>query len=216
MNRIARNLLIAAPLSLAALTMTPGTATAETPAPTPGPVIVMPSEPVNPGPGDIANPAPTPPEDIANPEPTEPDPAPVPDDKAPLPQDDPNPAPEGPGDITDTPDCTHGCQEDPTPDFPLDSGEGDDGEDEPDFPLDGGCFEGCDLPEDEPTTENDDTDVARFVTEVAGITTPNRVDAGLGNNDDTGLELTWLLAGGALVTAGGATLVARKKAQAKA
>jgi len=211
MNRIARTLLIAAPLSLAALTMTPGTATAETP----GPIIAMPSEPDQPAPDDIANPAPVPPEDIANPTPTpEPDPAPVPDDKAPLPQDDPNPAPEGPGDITDTPDCTHGCDEDPTPDFPLDSGEGDDGEEEPDFPLDGGCFEGCDLPEDEPTT--DDTDVAHFVTEVAGITTPNRVDAGLGANDDNGLELTWLLAGGALVTAGGATLVARKKAQSKA
>ncbi len=153
MNRIARTLFVALPLSAAALTLSTGTATADTP----GPVIVMPSEPGDPGPKDIAN-----------------------------------PTPEGPGDITDTPD------------LPLDSGEGDDGEEEPDFPLDGGCFEGCDLPEDETTTDD---------TEVAGITTPNRVDAGVGANDDTGLQLTWLLAGGALVTAGGATLVARKEAQ---
>lgn len=212
MNRIARTFLIAAPLSLAALTMTPGTANAESQN---GPIIVMPSEPVEP-PQDIANPAPVPPKDIANPTPApEPDPAPVPDDKAPVPQDEPNPAPEGPGDITDVPDCTHGCDEDPTPDFPLDSGEGDDGEEDPDFPLDGGCFEGCDLPEDEttPTDGTDDTDVARFVTEVAGITTPTRVDAGLGENNDNGLELTWLLASGALVTAGGAAFAARKKAR---
>lgn len=212
MNRIARTALIALPLSVAALTATTGTAHAETPAPNPGPVIVMPSEPADPGPQDIANPAPVPPKDIANPEPVDPDPAPVPDDKAPAPQDDPNPAPEGPGDITDTPDCTHGCDEDPTPDFPLDSGEGDGGEDEPDFPLDGGCFEGCDLPEEE-TTPTDDTDVARFVTEVSGITTPNRVDAGLGTTGDNGLELTWLLAGGALVTASGAAFAARKRAR---
>jgi outer membrane biosynthesis protein TonB len=214
MNRIARTLLIAAPLSLAALTMTPGTATAETPAPNPGPVIVLPSEPVDPEPMDIANPtpAPQPPKDIANPTPA---PQPPKDIANPDPAPQPNPGPEGPGEITDVPDCTHGCGEDPTPDLPLDSGEGNDDEDF-DFPLDGGCFEDCDLPEDETTSGTDDTDVARFVTEVAGVTTPTRVDAGLGTNDDNGLQLTWLLASGALVTAGGATLVARKKAQTKA
>jgi len=196
MNRIARTLLIAAPLSLAALTMTPGTATAETP----GPIIAMPSEPDQPAPDDIANPAPVPPEDIANPEPTEPDPAPVPDDKAPLPQDDPNPAPEGPGDITDTPDCTHGCDEDPTPDFPLDNGEGDDGEEDP----------------EEPNGAPEETDeVATPQAPADSFTTPNRVDAGLGANDDNGLELTWLLAGGALVTASGAAFAARKRARSR-
>lgn len=210
MNRIARNLIIAAPLSLAALTMSPGAASAETPAPNPGPVIVLPAEPVDPAPKDIAVPAPQPPKDIANPVPNpDPHPAPVPDDKAPVPPKDDQPeGPEVNDEITDVPDCTHGCNEDPTPDLPLDSGEGQDDEDF-DFPLDGGCFEDCDLPEEPATEDTGDTEVAQFET---GITTPTRVDAGL-SEDDNGLNLTWLLASGALVTAGGAALVARKKAQ---
>jgi len=206
MNRIARNLIIALPLSAAALTMSTGAASAETPAPTPGPVIVLPAEPVEP-PQDFGNPAPVPPKEIANPTPApQPDPGPqLPDDKAPVPQDEPNPAPEAPGEITDVPDCTHGCDGDDTPD---DKAGPHDGEDEFDFPLDGGCFEDCDLPEEETTPE--DTEVATFRT----FTTPTRVDAGLGEHDDNGLQLTWLLASGALVTVGGATLVARKRAQA--
>ncbi len=202
MNRIARSFLIALPLSVAALTMAPGTASAETPAPVPGPIIAMPSEPDQPGPKDIANPtpAPQPPKDIENPEPVEPDPAPVPDDKAPAPQDDPNPAPEGPGDITDTTDCTHGCNEDPTPDLPLDSGDGDTGEEDP----------------EEPNGAPEETDeVAAPQAPADSFTTPTRVDAGLGQSDDNGVELTWLLAGGALVTASGAALAARKRANSR-
>jgi len=203
MNRIARNLIIALPLSAAALTFGAGAASADTPAP--GPVIVLPA-----GPGDPA------PMGIDNPEPA-PEPAPVPDDKAPVPpkDDEPNPGPQvpGPGDeITDVPDCTHGCDGDGIPDDKDGPNDGDDF----DFPLDGGCFEDCDLPEEDPTPE-DDTEVAKFVTEVAPVTTPTRVDAGLGTTndiDDNGLQLTWLLASGALVTVGGATLVARKRVQA--
>jgi hypothetical protein len=201
MNRIARTLITALPLSAAALSFSTGIAHAETPAPAPGPVIVLPAEPVEP-PSDFANPTPAPPKDIANP-----DPAPEPE---------PNPAPETSDEITDVPDCTHGCQEDPTPDLPLDNGDGGEGEETPDFPLDGGCFSDCDLPEepaDEPkeTEEVDapEEEVANFRT----FTTPTRVDAGLADHDDNGLQLTWLLASGALVTAGGATLVARKRAQ---
>lgn len=199
MNRIIRDLIIAAPLATVALTMAPGVANAETPAPTPGPVIVLPAEPGDPGPKDIAIPAPVPPQDIANPDPApEPDPEPVPDDKAPAPHEDP--VPEGPDEITDVPGCTHGCGEDQTPEFPLD----------------GGCFEDCDLPEEpgaedtEDTKEIDDTEVASF------YTTPTRIDAGLGANEDDGLQLTWLLASGALVTVGGAAFVARKRARSNA
>ncbi|MCX6395255.1 MAG: hypothetical protein NTV23_02070 [Propionibacteriales bacterium] len=195
MNRTIRTLIIAGPLAAAALTLTPGVASAETPAPHPGPVIVMPAEPGDPAPKDIAIPEPQP----------EPGPQ-VPDDKAPVPPKDtePDPAPEVPDhndDITDVPNCTHGCGDDETPDFPLDSG----------------CFEDCDLPEEPQDETPKGTQGAPEApqNQDTGIVTPTRVDAGLGSplaeNDGSGLDLSFVLIGGALVTATGAAYAARAR-----
>lgn len=201
MNRIIRTLVITGPLATAILTMAPGAASAETPAPNPGPVIVLPAEPVDPGPKDIANPAPKPPKDIANPEP-QPEPGPqVPDDKAPVPPKDDEPeVPDHNDEITDVPDCTHGCDEDPTPDFPLDSG----------------CFEGCDLPEEpQDGTPGKNAGAPEAPQEETGIAVPTRVDAGLDSlttsQDENGIDLSFVLIGGALVTATGAAYAARAR-----
>lgn len=201
MNRIIRTLAITAPLATAVLTMTPGVASAETPAPNPGPVIVLPAEPADPAPKDIAIPAPKPPKDIANPEP-QPVPGPqVPDDKALVPPKDDEPEVPGPGEITDVPDCTHGCEGDPTPDFPLD----------------GGCFEGCDLPEEPQDPAPGKNGGAPQGGPETGIVTPTRVDAGLEGSstsqDPNGMDLTFVLIGGALVTATGAAYAARARSR---
>jgi hypothetical protein len=44
---------------------------------------------------------------------------------------------------------------------------------------------------------------------------PNRIDAGAGSSDE-GMELAWLLAGGALVTATGAAYAVRRRARTSA
>ncbi len=206
MNRIVRNLIVAAPLAAAALVMAPGTASAVEP----GPVIVLPAGPGDPKPMDFAAPAvptqPDGPDEFSNgaPEPTHPKPNTPqgPDDKAPAPkpQDpqgpdefsngEPEPTrPDGPDDLTAPEPCpTHGeCTT------------GDEPADEPDQ----GCFEGCDLPEE----PSDSTDT---------IARPTRIDAGTGATGEDSLELTWLLAGGALVTASGAAFAARARARSKA
>ncbi|MEO6472222.1 MAG: hypothetical protein ABIR57_09830 [Aeromicrobium sp.] len=174
MNRIIRNLIVAAPLATAAFAMTPAVAMASEP----GPVIVLPADTdPQPGPDDKA-PAPKPtkpkgPQDIAPaPKPKGPGdiaPAPKdpkgPNDKAPLPK---PKDPKGPGDLTSPKPCpTHGV--DCTPD------------------------------KDEPADGTDSLEV------------PTRIDAGVADDEQDGIDLTWLLVGGAAVTASGAAFAARNR-----
>lgn len=195
MNSIIRNLIVAVPLATAALMVAPVAAQAD------GydTIIIQPNG-GDPKPLDIANPTPAPtqpegPDEVSNgaPKPTHPKP-----NHPTGPGDITNPTPEpdqphdGPGDITDTPDCTHGCGED-VPDDKAGPN-----------PQDEGCFEGCDLPED-PAGPTGDTDP---------ITTPTRVDAGLAaQTDNDGHDLSFVLIGGALVTASGAAYAARARAR---
>ncbi|MGY2875008.1 hypothetical protein ACVW00_002198 [Marmoricola sp. URHA0025 HA25] len=54
---------------------------------------------------------------------------------------------------------------------------------------------------------------------VSSIALPTRIDAGLApaaHHEHSGLELSWVLAGGALVTATGAAFAARRRGQASA
>ena len=168
MNSIIRNLIIAAPLATAALTMVPTGAMASE-----GPVdiIVKPHTDPQPNIDKIAIPKPEvePKDKIALPKPKPPV---GPDDKV-----GPKPKPthpDGPDDITNPEPCpTHG-----------DCGDDKDG------PNNGGGD----------PTPGDKVDV------------PTRVDAGQASvQSDSGLELSWLLAGGALVTATGAAVAVRAR-----
>lgn len=189
MNSTIRNLIIAAPLATAAFTMVPAAAMATEP----GPVIVLPPH-TDPEPDlDV----------IAAPKPVEPK---DPQDKAPAPKptkpkgpgDITNPEPEpthpdGPGDITNPEPCpTHGvdCTDD---DGPKDG-------DEPNGGGNGGGEE-----------KNSVDDVADTVE------LPNRIDAGLASEEqDNGLDLAWLFAGGLAVTASGAAFAVRKRTRGNA
>lgn len=179
MKSIIRNLIVAAPLATAALTMVPTSATAAD-----GPIIIAQPD-TEPKIDDIAIPEPKPidPKDkIALPEPKPPV-----DDKAPKPK---PTQPDGPDGITNPEPCpTHGSC----------------GNDDKDGPSNGGGDDGSD----------DDSTPAAEVNKVQAddtIVLPNRIDAGLAaEQSDDGLELTWLLAGGALVTATGAALALRTR-----
>ena len=169
MNSIIRNLIVAAPLATAALTMVPTSAMASD---APVDIIVKPHVDPQPNIDKIAIPKPEvePKDKIALPEPKDPV---GPEDKA-----GPKPGPvqpDGPDDITNPEPCpTHG-----------DCGDDKDG------PNDGGGKD---------NTPGDKVDV------------PTRIDAGLADEQsDSGLELTWLLAGGALVTATGAAVALRAR-----
>ena len=202
MNTTIRNLIVAAPLAFAALTMTPGVASADDmvivlpPAdPHPGPVIALPEPeptpdpvPVPQGPGDIALPEPGPvgpqgPGDLTNPEPG---PGPQGPDDLTAPEPDPT-HPDGPDDLTAPEPCpTHGvvCGGEDVPE----------GEDGGDGGSDGEGEHGAPAP-------SFDTD---------SIAVPTRIDAGAGSSDQDGLELSWLLASGALVTVSGAAFAAKR------
>jgi hypothetical protein len=197
MNATIRNLMIAAPLATAALTMVPAAAMATEP----GPVIIVPPhtdpkpdldiapapKPTKPkGPSDLA-PAPKPtkpkgPSDLADaPKPKGPK-GPGDLSDAPKPQD-----PKGPGDLTNPEPCpTHGVDCTPDKDVP-------DNGDEPNGGNGGGT--------------NDAADV------VDTVEVPNRVDAGLASEEqqDGGLDLAWLFAGGLAVTASGVAFAVRKR-----
>lgn len=111
-----------------------------------------------------------------------------------------NPTPEpgpvdhdGPDEIANPTCPTHGGGEDCIPD----NDGGGNGEDEPaDKPGHNGG--------NQPTGE------------VRSIALPTRIDAGVAPAADGGLELTWVLAGGALVTASGAAFAARSRARSRA
>ena len=182
MNRIIRNLIVAAPLATAALTMVPTSAMASE-----GPIIIAqphtdPQPPID----KIAAPEPEPvePKDKA----ALPKPKPPVDDKV-GPKPKPT-QPDGPDVITNPEPCpTHGdC--------------GNDDKDGPNEGDGGGDDSSTDTPVKKVNkVQADDT-----------IVVPNRVDAGLAaEQTDEGLELAWLLAGGALVTAGGAALALRAR-----
>jgi hypothetical protein len=104
----------------------------------------------------------------------------------PTPDDDPT-GPTGPGDLTAPQPCpTHG----------VDCG-GDDGDDDGDASDKG----------DDGSHDGQGGDSVQYVA------LPTRIDAGLApaaSSDGNGLELTWLLAGGALVTASGAAFATRR------
>ncbi|VXC42697.1 hypothetical protein [Aeromicrobium sp. 9AM] len=185
MKSIIRNLIIAAPLATAALTMVPASAMA-----TDGPVIIAQPH-TDPDPiDDIAIPKPKPPvepkDKIALPKPKPPV---GPDDKV-----GPKPKPthpDGPDVITNPQPCpTHGtCGDNDDKDGPKGGGGKDD--------------------------SSDDTKPAADVAEVESTETvevPTRIDAGLADEQtEGGLDLAWLLAGGALVTASGAAVALRAR-----
>ncbi|MBO9520850.1 MAG: hypothetical protein J7518_04875 [Nocardioidaceae bacterium] len=205
LTRTAAQLTVATGLAAAALTMsTAVTAHAED-----GPVIVLPPNTGDPKPMDFDNPTPTP------------DPQDGPKDKAPVPQPDPQdgpkdkapkpkPKPTGPGDIAQPED-----DQDPT-------GPGDLTNPQP-CPTHGvDC--GGDKGGDQPKTEKPHAKkpAARPATKPVietGPVTPTRVHAGLAGDtqqqEQGGLDLTWLLVGGALVTAGGTAYVVRRKRTAQ-
>ena len=182
MNTTIRNLMIAAPLAAAALTMVPAAAMASEP----GPVIIVQPH-TDPQPDlDI----------VAAPEPVKPK---GPQDKAPLPKpeapDDkvgpaPKPTqPDGPDVITNPQPCpTHGVDCTPDKDEPTDGDEPNGGESK--------------------SSVDDVVDTLEL---------PNRVDAGLAaEQQDEGLDIAWLFAGGLAVTASGVAFAVRKRTGAKA
>lgn len=189
MNTTIRNLIIAAPLATAALTMVPAAAMATEP----GPVIIVQPH-TDPKPElDIAAPAP---------EPVKPkgpqDKAPAPKPEAPDDKLGPKPKPtqpDGPDVITNPEPCpTHGV--DCTPD------------DEP---------KGGDEPNDEPNGGNGGEEKNSVDDVVDTVELPNRVDAGLASEQpDGGMELAWLFAGGLAVTASGVAFAVRKRTRGNA
>jgi len=182
MNTTIRNLMIAAPLATAALTMVPAAAMASEPG-----LVVVAQPHTDPQPDlDI----------VAAPESVKPK---GPQDKAPLPKpeapDDkvgpaPKPTqPDGPDVITNPQPCpTHGVDCTPDKDEPTDGDEPNGGE-----------------------SKNSVDDV------VDTLQLPNRVDAGLAaEQQDEGLDIAWLFAGGLAVTASGVAFAVRKRTSAKA
>jgi len=119
------------------------------------------------------------------------DPQPDLDIKAPAPK--PTP-PKGPADLSDA----------PKPDKPKGPGDLSDAP-KPDKPTDGGG-------NGESKNSVDDVVDARDAVEL-----PNRVDAGLASEQqDAGLDLAWLFAGGLAVTASGAAFAVRRRTRGNA
>lgn len=109
----------------------------------------------------------------------------------------PDPKPEGPGDLTAPQPCpTHGV---------VCGGNGGHGDSGDKGGNGGHAGNHTGHPTDHPTGQ------------VHSIALPTRIDAGLApaqDEDATSLELTWLLAGGAVVTASGAAFAARRRVRA--
>lgn len=178
MNSTIRNLIIAAPLATAALTMVPTSAMA-----TEGPVNIIAQPHTDPQPLDnIAIPEPEPAEPIDKIAAPKPKP-PVDDKVGPKPK---PTQPDGPDVITNPEPCpTHG----------------DCGDDDKDGPGNGGGDDSSDETDKVNKIQADDT-----------VEVPSRIDAGLAaEQSDGSLDLAWLLAGGALVTASGAALALRAR-----
>ncbi|KRC53842.1 MULTISPECIES: hypothetical protein [unclassified Nocardioides] len=220
-TRTALRLLIATPLAASAIAFGGGVAHADV---NPnGPVVIaQPDAPK--GPGDIANPTPTPQPDPPAPQPQGPgdiaqpdkgdDPKPQPnpqgpgDIKNPNGGGDPEPNPHGPGDITNPEDG-----DDPKPDGPDDITNPVDG-DKPDQPEDNPA-EDADLD----TDFGDGVDVANgggLIADTSDVEVPSRIDAGAASadtQDEQGMSLVWVLAGGGVVTAAGSVLARQRLAR---
>lgn len=189
MNRIIRNLIVAAPLATAALTIVPTSAMASD-----GPVIIVkphtdPQPPID----KLAIPKPKPPvepkDKVAIPKPKPPV---EPKDKvAPKPK---PTQPDAPDVLTNPEPCpTHGVDCTPGNDDKLGPNNG------------GGNGGGDDDSSDQTPAEKVSADVKTDAVEL-----PTRIDAGLAaEQSDEGIELAWLLAGGAVVTATGAAFALR-------
>ena len=189
MNKTIRNLIIAAPLAAGALTLAPAAAMASEP----GPVIVLPPAQPDPQPNDqILAPAP---------QPTDPK---GPQDKAPAPK--PS-KPKGPGDLAPAPKPQGPGDLGPAPKPHDPKGPGDITNPKP-CPTHGvDCTDG-----DEPTGGDDGGNGGQGSTDpVDSVAVPTRIDAGLAADEQDGFELTWLLVGGAVVTATGAGFAARNR-----
>ena len=168
MNSIIRNLIVAAPLATAALTMVPTSAMASD---GPDNIIVQPHTDPQPPVDKLAIPKPKPPVE--------------PQDKIALPK--PKP-PVGPEDKV-------GPKPKPTPPDAAD-----DFTNPQPCPTHGDCGDDKDGPNDGGGDDSSTIDV------------PTRVDAGQAvEQSEGGLELAWLLAGGALVTATGAAVAVRAR-----
>ncbi|MEV7396597.1 hypothetical protein [Aeromicrobium sp. NPDC092404] len=190
MNSTIRNLIIAAPLATVAATMVPAAAMATEPGPV---IIVQPKA------------DPTPDLDIAPaPKPTQPK---GPGDLAPAPK---PTQPKGPGDLSDA----------PKPDGPKGPGDLSDAP-KPDGPKGPGDLLDAPKPKDPeaPGDKGGDTPKGgnaggnETVPAADTFTVPNRVDAGLAaeQQQDGGLDLAWLFAGGLAVTASGVAFAARRR-----
>ncbi len=210
-TRTALRLLVATPIAVSAIAFGSGVAHADGFEPN-GPIVI--ANPEGPkGPGDIANPEPEPQPDPPAPEPQGPGDIANPEDDGPKgpgdianPEDDPKP--EGPGDITNPED------DDPKPEGPDDLANPEPGDEPEDKPADkGGKDEGKD---------DKDVDVVNTgglvpdYDDAADVSVPTRIDAGAAasaTEDEQGLQLMWVLAGGGVVTAAGAAFARQRLAR---
>ena len=130
----------------------------------------------------------------------------IPEDDLPQPED--PEGPEGPDEIKDQDPCpTHGpCGDGPDDKIP------------PPSP--------CSTPDDEPSDEPEEVPLPQIQVEKdpgdedepgdkVDIPRPNCIDAGAASTDE-GMELAWLMAGGALITATGAAYAVRSRARTRA
>lgn len=162
--------------------------------------------------------------DPEGPEITNPTPAPVPDPPKP-----PKPQVDGADEITDTPDCTHGCggQDEPGDAAPAPEDQPTQPEQPTDNPaedadLDQGCFTGCNLPEDDGADDAGKAGSGAPAPVEDSIATPSRIDAGLDAENSAptavieepaaGAGLSWYLGLGLFSIAAGAlvALIARR------
>ncbi|MEV5003552.1 hypothetical protein [Nocardioides sp. LML1-1-1.1] len=201
-TRTALRLLLATPIAVGAIAFGGATAHADGIPAGPGVIVAPPpsGDPTPHGPGEIALPEPKPdpkpqgPGDITNPEPK------------------PDPDPHGPGDITNP---------DPKPD-PKPHGPGDLAIPDPQDKPDDEPAEPGDAPKPGPkgghqTTPVDDEPAVEVANKTGAIDVPSRIDAGAGSavavDDEQGLDLMWLLAGGGALTAAGSVLARQRLAR---
>ncbi len=214
-TRTALRLLVATPIAVSAIAFGSGTAHADGIPAGPGVIVAPPpsGDPTPDGPGEIVLPEPKP-----EPKPQGPD-----DLEQPEPEPKPDPKPQGPGDITNPDDG-----EDPKPHGPDDIAHPEDGDDpKPQGPDDLAIPEPQDGPEDKPAQPGSkpgpqaDAPVQEApVVEVAAqdaVDVPSRIDAGAGSalaaEEEQGVDLMWVLAGGGVLTAAGSVLARQRLAR---
>lgn len=207
-TRTALRLLVATPIAVSAIAFGSGVAHADGFEPN-GPIVIANPDDDGPkGPGDIANPEPEPQPDPPAPEPQGPGDIANPEDDG----------PKGPGDIANP-------EDDPKPEGPGDITNPEDDDPKPEGPDDLAIPEPGDQPEDKPADKGgkDDKDVDVVNTgglvpdydDAADVPVPTRIDAGAASatEDEGGLQLMWVLAGGGVVTAAGAAFARQRLAR---